>query len=242
MTRMIGSISAARPTRSSPVRLGVAAAAFVTAALSVLPARAEPPPSNTEPPVDCTKPGPGRVPVVVAVGAEPVHLETLPHVFFDPPGSQNRKVKWGTRCLDAPDTRFTCQGSCTLYVHPGHYALSWPSVMGSYSGPLAIGAEGATLKLWQGHEPTAIAGLALAGVGALSALGTTIAIVVKNSATSWTPYVAAAIASGSTMVVGLVTAFIAMPRVSVGPRASTTATLSAAPVPGGGVVFGSFAF
>lgn len=204
----------------------VSLAAILSTWLAASPARADEPvgPEVDAPRLDCSQPGPGRVPLVINKRDE--------RVFIQPKSRwrQGHEVWLGTRCLPAAGERLIqCRGPCTLYVHPGSYA------------GFEVGPTGATL-MPKGNDVVFGTGLVLTTGALVTALVTTFVVALKSpDIDRWdSPYAVTLLASAGALVSGVVMVAVGQPRYGVKPLLSAVAaprpTFSFAPVPGGGLV------
>ena len=230
-----------------PARLRPAChlAAFLVALSTASPALAEPPPAAVD---DCSQTGPVRVPLLLAVGDRQIRLRaTLDSTrAWEREALRRREMELkGKSCPAWPvESDATCNGTCTLQVRPGSYGITWGK---DQLAGFTVGPTGGKVTLREGNNVVAMAALGVAMLGCGTALITTIPAISKEDALlSWNPYTVTLVASGSAVVVGMATAFIVSSGARLEPYASKGAasipTLSAAPVPGGALVFGTIRF
>jgi hypothetical protein len=217
------------------------AAPFLLAWLTASSAHAEPPREGAlEEAIDCTQPGPGRVPMQLA--ADGLRFKVGADVPESPPGAK----ALGTRCRDAPlAPGSTCTGDCTLYLRPGRYGLQSNRIL-EPNDRFDVGPTGARVEP-TGSEIGSVVGLILAAAGGLTVGVTAIADGVADpTGDEATPYYAAMIAGVGATLLGIVVTFVFMPGTRAtplpAPSTASRAGLTVAPVPGGAVLSGSVSF
>ncbi|APR85139.1 Hypothetical protein A7982_10488 [Minicystis rosea] len=205
-------------------------------------ARAE---SPAEAPIDCSQPGPDRVPLFLDVGGRSVQLQADSFPLPEAPGREPKSRRWlGTRCLDTPGKPgINCEGSCTLYVRPGKYHVAWGT---NEAHALLVDPGGIRAKLREGNTAAAVTGLAFLGLGLGGMLISTMALLLKEQPPSFTPYVAAFGASVGAAGLGFALMSVFVPGFKRQPYraagATSAITFSAAPLPGGGWLGGTVHF